>query len=161
MVSRERAYHTHEVKRLNDLLRRHNHLAPFTARKGLILLDAELAMMMSRSLPRLIGEVRAGLEAKGDRGERREGWDAGMTRDGLVRYDVWGREVRSSDAAEGEPGRQRGWLDGWWANGVSESRGGGGQRKLAETDAVQDVQSLGLLAAIQKSLSWARQLVRV
>ncbi|TKY88977.1 hypothetical protein EX895_002218 [Sporisorium graminicola] len=103
--ARERAYHTHEMKRLNDLVRKHNHLAPFTARKGLMVLDVELAAMWTRTLPRLVYEVSAVLHAKANggqsEGKRVDGWDALLQKEGggAMRYDLWGTEVRQGASA--------------------------------------------------------------
>lgn len=161
---RERAYHMHELKRLNDLIRKHNHLAPFTARKGLMVLDVELAAMWTRTLPKLVYEISTILHAKaqgGGEGRRVDGWDELLQKgEGTVRYDVWGREV-SKGANSGEGGK--GWLDGWLGSGASAGRSGGGgggeggKQGVVEKEKDGEVQNLGLLAAIQKSLHWARQ----
>ncbi|CBQ69082.1 conserved hypothetical protein [Sporisorium reilianum SRZ2] len=160
--TREHAYHTHELHRLNDLIRKHNHLAPFTAHKGLMVLDVELAAMWARTLPTLVAEVSDILRAKADgrEGRRKDGWDAAVDREGIVRYDVWGREVRVGRGA-GEGDVRKGWLDGWLGSGVSAGeRGGGGEGGNSggvEQGREAEIQSWGLLAAIQKSLHWARR----
>lgn len=168
---RERAYHTLEVKRLNELVRRHNHLAPFTARKGLLMVELELEAMYKRVVPRLVAEVSRVLEEKltGGEGGRKEGWDDELGRKGpsaVVSYDMWGREVRTpaGDKA-GEGGK--GYLDGWWGSSVGsagEEKGGEkGEMRTGEGDGgkQEQVMQLGVLAAIQKSLQWARQRIGV
>ncbi|EST08886.1 DnaJ, subfamily C [Kalmanozyma brasiliensis GHG001] len=159
--TRERSYHAHEVKRLNDLVRRHNHLAPFTARKGLMVLDVELAAMYKRTLPKLVYEVsRLLTQQTTGEGARKEGWDAGVERGGVVSYDMWGREVRQ-DAGKIEAKERERWLDGWLGNGVSgggEAKAGeGGEARSGDAGRDEGVQKLGLVEAIQKSLAWARE----
>ena len=170
---RERAYHVHELKRLNDLIRKHNHLAPFTARKGLMILDVELAAMYTRALPRLVFEISTILRQKlvgGADGSSKDGWDDNLASthggEGLVTYDMWGREVKPSNRQEQQAdGKKRGLLDGWWGNAVgsrAESKYGqdAEQRSAGERGTAGQetgVQSLGLIAAIQKSLQWAKQ----
>lgn len=154
---RERAYHTHELKRLNDLVRRHNHLAPFTARKGLMVLDVELEAMYKRTLPRLVYELSALLSQT--KGKRTEGWDEGVKREGVVSYDLWGREVRRDTAAREEGER---WLDGWLGSGVGAGKGKGapGEGETGREGGEGrsgEIQNLGLVAAIQRSLQWARE----
>lgn len=165
---RERSFHQHELKRLNELIRRHNHLAPFTARKGLMVLDVELGSMYDRAVPRLVQEISSILRQKLDPGSggTKDGWDEHLKREreggggGVPTYDMWGREVTSrQQKREGEKGS----LHGWWGNAVGSrsdakygeqasgnARGEGGGRD-------ERVQSLGLVAAIQKSLQWARE----
>lgn len=80
---------------------------------------------------------------------------------GVVEYDVWGREVRREKGGEGEK-RGKGWLDGWLGSGVGsrsgDAVGAGGQGGMGGNSGKEvEVQNLGLLAAIQKSLHWARQ----
>ena len=77
---------------------------------------------------------------------------------------MWGREVRKSQdsgAAKGE----NAWLDGWLGGGMSSgsadaeaerAKGGAqGAQGASATDA--NIQNLGLWAAFQKSLHWAKQ----
>ena len=159
---RERAYHVHELKRLNDLIRKHNHLAPFTARKGLMILDVELEVMYKRALPKLVFEISSILHQKQTggvgEGSRKDGWDENLQKDGgLVSYDVWGREVRKGQQ---EGMRGKGILDGWLGSSVGSKGGERGGEGIKGGDMggfkEGEVQSLGILAAIQKSLLWAR-----
>lgn len=167
---RERAYHTLELNRLNDLIRKHNHLAPFTARKGLMLLDIELANMYARALPKLVYEISSILHAKSIAhadGKSVDGWDDLLhkqPRDERVRYDMWGREVRKSQdsgAAKGEKAWLNGWLGGGMSSGSADAEaerakgGAQGAQGASATDA--NIQNLGLWAAFQKSLHWAKQ----
>lgn len=161
-VEREGSYHGIEVKRLNELVRRHNHLAPFTARKGLLRVDLELGAMYARAEEKLVNELDTLLRQKlgmGPEGSRKSGWDEKLGQGGPVSYDMWGREVRPSDK-QGREG-ERGYLDGWWGNSVGgkgEGRAGeGGSGRGGEGGKEGDVQALGIVAAIQKSLAWARQ----
>lgn len=162
--ARESSYHQIELKRLNDLIRKHNHLAPFTARKGLMVLDIELTNMYARTLPKLVFEISSILRSKmeGRRGTRKDGWDELLNKEGgVVEYDVWGREVRKETGGKG--GKMgKGWLDGWLGSGVGsrsgDAAGQGGQGGMGGNSGQEvEVQNLGLLAAIQKSLHWARQ----
>ncbi|SPO31137.1 uncharacterized protein UTRI_05216_B [Ustilago trichophora] len=163
---RERAYHTHELKRLNDLIRKHNHLAPFTARKGLMVLDVELGAMYTRALPRLVREISTILVQKrqGGTGGRVDGWDDGLAVGGPLSYDMWGREVKSNPQA-GSKAQAKGFLDGWWGSAV-DSKGGSGAGEIGKEGGkegmVKDeaVQNFGLMEAIQKSLRWARERIR-
>ncbi|SPO30599.1 uncharacterized protein UTRI_05216 [Ustilago trichophora] len=167
---RERAYHTLELKRLNDLIRKHNHLAPFTARKGLMVLDVELGAMYTRALPRLVREISTILVQKreGGTGERVDGWDDGLAKDtlgGLVSYDMWGREVKPKSHSGGSEAKEKGLLDGWWGSavdskgdsGCGEAGKEGGKEGMVKDQAVQN---FGLIEAIQKSLKWARERIR-
>ena len=60
-AAQEQAYHAHEVARLNEIVRRHNHLAPFFARKGLLQLERELDDMYTRAVPLLVARITQGL----------------------------------------------------------------------------------------------------
>ncbi|GAC93221.1 hypothetical protein PHSY_000784 [Pseudozyma hubeiensis SY62] len=161
--ARETSYHQLELKRLNDLIRKHNHLAPFTARKGLMVLDIELANMYARTLPKLVFEISSILRSKVEgEGRRKDGWEEMLMKEGgVVEYDVWGREVRREKGGNGEK-MGKGWLDGWLGSDVGSrsgdavGQGGQGGRGMDSGKEVE-VQNLGLLAAIQKSLHWARQ----
>ncbi|SNX86979.1 uncharacterized protein MEPE_05688 [Melanopsichium pennsylvanicum] len=165
---REKAYHVHELKRLNDLIRKHNHLAPFTARKGLMVLDVELGHMYTRALPKLVYEISSLLHAKvnGGNAARKDGWDDNLEKNhgGLVTYDMWGREIRPSK----EEGREteKGMLDGWFGSAIGSSGNGkaaihGGHGDNGGEKAGEDkVMNLRLIEAIQKSLRWARQQIR-
>ena len=164
---RERAYHVHELKRLNDLIRKHNHLAPFTARKGLMVLDVELGAMYTRALPRLVHEISTILiqKVEGGNGARKDGWDDHLATDaGPVSYDMWGREIRPSAALKRSSGK--GVLEGWFGSAVGSSdssqsgTGVEGAKDGANAGKDAKMYNFGLLEAIQKSLQWARERIR-
>ncbi len=86
---REQAYHTLEVKRLNELIRKHNHLAPFTARKGLMMLDLELKAIYDKAVPRLVDELSSILHAKkyGGEGGTKSNWNSEIGQKRRRRFD--------------------------------------------------------------------------
>lgn len=158
---RERSYHKFEIKRLNDLIRNHNHLAPFTARKGLLMLDMELKAMYARSLPELIHRLSELLEQ--ERNPRAPRLDTGLDANpyGLptVTYDIWGREIKATD-----PVRAGGWLgrastdgdkDGHTPNTDYEPNNDVHRRKRSRP------QGQGLLVVLRKSVEWARERIGV
>ncbi len=145
--ARERAYHTHELDRLNDLVRRHNHLAPFTARKGLMNLDVELTRMYARAVPRLVREVSQLLQQKS--GLPGHTLDRALDRAEPVTYDMWGRPVRATDSTPGI-------FDAWWGTATADRKDRPTNPNAAGDTAPHQVPSLGIVAAIQRSLQWAR-----
>lgn len=122
-----------------------------------MVLDVELANMWKRTLPRLVYEVSGILRGKVAGGARVDGWDELLEKERAeVRYDVWGREVSSASGARGGE-RGKGWLDGWLGSAVAAGGGGGGEAGKGDAGKDAEVQNVGLLAAIQRSLHWARQ----
>lgn len=145
--ARERAYHTHELDRLNDLIRRHNHLAPFTARKGLMNLDVELAGMYARAVPRLVREVSQLLQQHHALPEHT--LDRALDRAEPVTYDMWGRPVRATDSTPGI-------FDAWWGSATADRKDSPTNANAAGDTTPHQMPSLGIVAAIQRSLQWAR-----
>ncbi|PWY98022.1 hypothetical protein BCV70DRAFT_202196 [Testicularia cyperi] len=168
---REQSFHQHELKRLNDLIRKHNHLAPFTARKGLLTLDLELKSMYTRALPLLVNRISNMLEEQRNPSAKLKrasiGYDPSRYESGPVTYDIWGREIRSSSSSASSQSS----FAGWFGNAVGdksdnassnsdgrymESGYGAGKRRRSNQS-----QGLGLLVAIRKSVEWARERIGV
>ncbi|KAN0064284.1 hypothetical protein ACQY0O_002415 [Thecaphora frezii] len=162
----QRPYHTHEVQRLNDLVRRHNHLAPFHARKGLVSLDSELDHLYQRAPPLLAQSLSDAIRDQ-DRGAAAvaaPGHEGRAER--TATRDVWGRMVTAAGSVEPVESK----AGGWWGNSVADGGADRARAKAAAEGAPHDrqdrkdrmapslaTQELGLVAALRRTLGWARQ----
>ncbi|EPQ27800.1 uncharacterized protein PFL1_04545 [Pseudozyma flocculosa PF-1] len=167
-LERERAYHAHEIQRLNEIVRRHNHLAPFHARKGLMSVDREIGDLYERARPELVRRLSAAIRDQSGAGRGADGAGADGKKEKEATRDVWGRIVAWGEARPTESGQRGG---GWWGNSVGSAGErdspvsyqdgragadeGAGRRRAGETP------SLGLLVALRRTIDWAKERIGV
>ncbi|PWN48547.1 hypothetical protein IE53DRAFT_389238 [Violaceomyces palustris] len=175
-IERERAYHSLEIDRLNQKIRKYNHLAPFSVRKGLLDRERFLDQVLNDSFPLLVSALSESLTHQSRVGsvpqhgsvspgggsvtnERRRGIDV----------DFWGRPIQgSADVPNGKRDRLNGWLgNGFKDRGETSSSSEshpqapirdeqGGRTSSSARTRPSKPEGQGLILTIRRTIEWAK-----